>query len=143
MASVRKEILIDAPPWDVWEALRDYGAVHERLVPGFVIGTQLDGDARIVTFFNGATARELLVDLDDEARRLVWSVVENPVYTHHNASVQAFPDGDEGTRLVWIADFLPNHVAGRAAELMDLAAAAMKKALDRQGGGRSSRSPLP
>jgi len=37
MASIRKEILIDAPPEDVWAAVRDVGAVHRRLAPGFVV----------------------------------------------------------------------------------------------------------
>jgi hypothetical protein len=58
------------------------GALHERLVPGFAVDTRLDGDDRIVTFANGTVLREILVDLDDEACRLVWSVVDGP-YTHH------------------------------------------------------------
>jgi hypothetical protein len=78
VASIRKDALIDARPEGVWTAVRDFGAVDERLAPGFVVDTRLDGDARIVTFFNGAVARELLVDIDDEARRLVYSVVESP-----------------------------------------------------------------
>src|SRR5882672_11744453 len=53
MASIHKDILIDANPNDVWDALRDLGALHTRLVPGFVTDTKLDGDARIVTFANG------------------------------------------------------------------------------------------
>jgi hypothetical protein len=89
MACVRKEVLIETPPANAWAALRDWGALHERLVPGFVVDARLDGEDRIVTFFNGAVARELLVDLDDDARRLVWSVVDGP-YTHHNASAQVF-----------------------------------------------------
>src|SRR4051794_8779032 len=62
MASIHKEILIDATPADVWDALRDFGALHTRLAPGFVLDTKLDGEARIVTFANGNVARELLVD---------------------------------------------------------------------------------
>ena len=50
MASIRKEIVVDARPDDVWAALRDWGAVHRRLVPGFVTDTRLDGPDRIVTF---------------------------------------------------------------------------------------------
>ena len=53
-------------PSDVWDALRDFGALHTRLVPGFVTDTRLDGDARIVTFSNGTVAREILVDCDDK-----------------------------------------------------------------------------
>ena len=75
MASIRREVRIDARPETVWAALRDVGALHTRLAPGFVIGTQLEAGARVVTFGNGLVARELIVDLDGEARRLAWSVV--------------------------------------------------------------------
>jgi carbon monoxide dehydrogenase subunit G len=128
MASVRKEILIDARPDDVWAALRDWGAPHERLVPGFVVDARLDGDDRIVTFFNGAVVRELLVDLDDDARRLVWSAVEGP-FSHHNASAQVFSEGEDRTRFVWIADLLPHDLAGLAGELMEQGTAVIKNTL--------------
>ena len=129
MASIHKEILIDAQPEDVWDALRDWGALHERLAPGFVTDVRSDGNDRIVTFFTGAVARELLVDLDDEGRRLVWSVVEGP-YTHHNGSAQVFADGDDRTRFVWIADLLPNHLATRTADLMEQGLSVIKKTLE-------------
>lgn len=131
MASIRKEILIDASPEEVWDALRDWGALHERLVPGFVVDTRLDGDDRIVTFFNGTTVRELFVDLDDEARRLAWSVVEGP-YTHHNASAQVFADEQGRTRFVWIADLLPHELAERTAGLMEQGTNTVKKTLESQ-----------
>ncbi len=89
-----------------------------RLVPGFVVETQLDGDDRLVTFFNGITVREVLVDLDDNARRLVWTVTDGP-YRHHNASAQVFADGARRTRFVWVADFLPHELAGRMADVME------------------------
>ena len=113
MASIHKEILIDAPPENVWDAIRDVGAIHRRLAPGFVVDTKLEGDARIVTFGNGMVVRELIVDIDDTARRLVWSVVGGPM-THHNASLQVFADADGRSRVVWIADLLPNDLAGRS-----------------------------
>ena len=78
MPSIRKEIQVDAPPEKVWDALRDFGAIHERLVPGFVTDCRMDGEDRIVTFVNGATYREVLIDLDDDARRLAWSIVDGP-----------------------------------------------------------------
>src|SRR5689334_8083137 len=116
MASIRKEILIDAKPDDVRAALRDWGAVHERLVPGFVVDTRIEGEDRVVTFFNGLVARELLVDLDDDARRLVWSA-RSPRLTHHNGAAQVFDD-EQGTRFVWIADVLPHAAAASMSELM-------------------------
>ena len=129
MASIRKEISIDAKSAEVWEALRDWGALHERLAPGFVVDTRLDGRDRIVTFFNGAVVRETLVDLDDPARRLVWSVVDGP-YTHHNAAAQVFDDDDGRARFVWTADLLPDEAAAITAEMMERGIGAVKETLE-------------
>ncbi len=130
MASIHKDISIDACPDDVWDAVRDFGAVHRRLVPGFVPDTRLDGDARIVTFSNGTAARERLVDCDDARRRLVYAVV-SPRVSQHSASVQVFADGDSRTRLIWIVDVLPNEIAPYMDGQMEQAALAMQKALGR------------
>src|SRR2546428_3651125 len=105
MASIRKEILVDARPEDVWDVLRDVGALHTRLVPGFVVDTRLEDGARVVTFGNGMVARELIVDIDDEARRLVWAVVGGR-FPHHNPSLQVFAHGEGGSPLRGVADLL-------------------------------------
>ena len=131
MASIRREIVIEASPERIWDAVRDVGAVHERLAPGFVVDTRLQAGARVVTFANGLVARELIVDVDDEARRLAWAVVGSPRLTHHNASLQVFDDGDRGSRVVWIADLLPNEIGGTIAAMMDEGLGAMKKTLER------------
>lgn len=131
MASIRKEIPIEASPEHVWEAVRDVGAVHRRLATGFVVDTRLDGDARIVTFANGAVARELLVDLDDKTRRLAYSVVESPMQmTHHHATMQVLPEGANQSRIVWIADVWPNEAAARVGAMMEQGALVMKQTLD-------------
>jgi carbon monoxide dehydrogenase subunit G len=127
MASIRKEIPLDARAEDVWAAVRDIGALHTRLVPGFVTDTKLEPGARIVTFANGMIVNELIVDLDDKARRLVWSAVGGRL-SHHNASAQVFADGDGRSRLVWTADLLPDELAGDIRTMMDHGAAAMQKA---------------
>jgi len=130
MASIHKEILVSARPEKVWDALRDVGALHERVVPGFVVDTRLEDGARVVTFGNGMVARELIVDVDDEARRVVWAVVGGR-FTHHNASVQVFADGNGGSRLVWIADLLPNELTGDIRAMIEQAATVMKPTLER------------
>ena len=38
-----------------------------------------------LTFGNGIVARERIIDVDDAARLVVWSVFGAP-FTHHNAS---------------------------------------------------------
>ena len=134
MASIRTETLIDATPDAVWDALRDWGALHARLVPGFVTDTQVDGRDRLVTFFNGAVARERRVSADDEQRRLVWTVVESPLgYEHHNASAQALDGGDGRTRFVWIADVLPDTLEPEARQLMEHGTEVIGKTLSAAG----------
>jgi hypothetical protein len=134
MASLHQDIPINAHPEDVWAAVRDFGAVHQRLAPGFVLDAQLEGDVRIVTFANGGVAREVLVDCDDTRRRLVYAVISERV-KHYNASVQVAADGEtQGkacARLIWIVDLLPNEIAPYISGQMDQAALAMQKALDR------------
>jgi len=105
------------------------GAVHQRLVPGFVTDARLEGRDRVVTFFNGAVVRERLVALDDDARRLVWSSVDGP-YTHYNASAQILASGDRGTVFVWIADLLPDEAAEGTRDLMDRGIAVVKQTLE-------------
>jgi hypothetical protein len=134
MASIRREVLIDVPAEELWAALRDVGALHTRLVAGFVSDCRLEGDARIVTFANGVVARELIVDIGDTDRRLVWSAVGGRL-THHNASAQVFAEGPARCRLVWIADLLPDEMAPMIAAMIDQATAAMKKTVE---SGRSS-----
>ena len=131
MASIHKDIPLDARPEDVWSAVRDYGTVHRRVAPGFVTDCKLDGDSRIVTFANGNVAQELLVTIDDARQRLVYAVVSERV-KQHSASIQIFADGDNGSRMVWIADVLPNEIAPYIDGQMDLGAVAMQKQFKRE-----------
>jgi carbon monoxide dehydrogenase subunit G len=117
MASIHREIRLDLSPEAVWDVVRDVGAVHTRFAPGFVIDTKLEEGARIVSFANGFVAREVIVDVDQDARRLAYSAKSERI-EHHNASFQVFADGG-GSRLVWIADVLPAAAALTVAAMMD------------------------
>jgi len=128
MASIFKEVLVDAPLVRVWDAMRDVGAIHERLVRGFVTDCRMDGDARVVTFANGLVARELIVDVDDDRKRVAWSARSERLQ-HHNASLQAFDDKG-ATRVVWVADLLPNAMAPAITGMIDQGLAAMKRTLE-------------
>ena len=132
MASIHREILIDQQPENVWEALRDVGAIHTRLAPGFVRDVRLEEGARVVTFGNGMEARELIVDVDEQARRVAWSVVGGPM-THHNASAQVFPEGRAGSRFVWIADLLPHELAPAITALIEQGLGVIKRTLEARG----------
>lgn len=134
MASIRREIVIDVRPDVAWDAVRDVGAIHKRLVPGFVVDTVLEEGARLVTFGNGLVVREVFVDLDDATRRLAWSVRSDRL-THHNASMQIFTEGAGRCRAVWIADLLPHEAAVPVAAMIDQGMAAMKSTLEGAAAG--------
>jgi carbon monoxide dehydrogenase subunit G len=129
MATLYKEILVNAPFAKVWDALRDFGAVHEKLAPGFVTQCRLEGDTRDLTFFNGNKARELLVGIDENAHRLAYTVVGGRA-THHNASAQVIAADENRSRFVWITDVLPNEVAEYIDGMMEQGAAVMKTTLE-------------
>ncbi|MGA2493220.1 MAG: SRPBCC family protein [Roseiarcus sp.] len=129
MASLRREIIVNASVDEAWDAIADIGALHTRLVPGFVVATTLEANARVVTFANGATVREPIVSRDATARRLAWTS-EGGRATHYNAAVQAFAVPAGGARIVWIVDVLPDALAPQLATAMDDGMAAMQGALD-------------
>lgn len=119
MASIIKTIEIDAPADAVWDAVADFGGVHRRFAPGFVVDTQLEPGARIVTFANGLVARELFVSRDDDLRRLVYSVRNADRFDHHNGAFQVEDFGGGRSRLTWTADLLPDTMAATVAGMME------------------------
>ena len=129
MATIRTSLDTAGSPEDVWTVIRDIGAVHTRLAPGFVTDTRLEADARIVTFINGMVIREPIVTIDDEARRLVWTA-EGGWTTHYNASLQVSARAGGGTTVVWVADFLPDGVKPQLSRALEAGTRAMKQALD-------------
>ncbi|KAB7740713.1 SRPBCC family protein [Parvibaculum sedimenti] len=131
MASIRKEIDIAAPAAEVWDVVRDLGAIHTRFVRGFVIDTKLEEGSRIVTFETGLVVQELFVDLDDEARRFAYAV-RSETMTHHNASMQVFPEGPQSCRLVWVTDLLPDEAAGPIGAMIERGSTIIRATLDRQ-----------
>ena len=127
MATLRRQIALTAGASTVWSAIRDFGAVHTRVAPGFLTKLEMDNGDRIVTFFNGLVARERLVTADDATRRLVYAVVEGRA-SHYNAAVQVFPEGD-GSRVVWTIDLLPDELAPAIETMMGEAVKVMGKTL--------------
>ena len=119
----------------MWDALRDIGAVHQRLLPGRVLDTDVDGDVRTLVMPDGHVVRELIVDVDDETRRLAYAVIDGarPALRHHHASLQVFPEGDGHSRLVWVTDVLPSSPADEIRARTERGAAEMKNVLERSG----------
>ena len=129
MATIKKEIEVARDRASIWDAVRDVGSIHKRLVRGLVVDCKLEGDVRTVTFANGMVARERIVTVDDRTFRHAWSIQGEP-FTHHNGSLEVFALDGGRSRLVWIADLLPDQIAEKVAGMMEQALRAMKRTLE-------------
>lgn len=129
MATIHKEVIIDAPADRVWAAIAEVGALHTRLVPGFVTDTVLKDEVRKVTFGNGTTADETIITIDHDQRRFAYSVASGRL-TQHSASNQVFPAGEGRCRFVWIADVLPHAAADTMGPMMAQGAAVLKATME-------------
>lgn len=131
MATIRREISIANSADRVWDAMRDFFAVHERVAPGFVVQLERDGADRMLVFSNGSQAREALVSSDDAARRLVYAVIGGRLRAH-SAAVEILEHEAGTCRLVWTTDLLPDELAPYIESQMDLAGPIMQRTLERQ-----------
>jgi hypothetical protein len=130
MATIRRTIDVAVPISEVWDAVRDFGALHERVAAGFATATRLEGEDRIVTFVNGSIYRERLISSDNELHRLAWTILDGP-WTHHNGCVELFAASDHRTRFVWTTDLLPHDAVGATAAMVDRACEQIKLTLER------------
>jgi carbon monoxide dehydrogenase subunit G len=131
MAAIYREFTVAASPQAAWDAIRDVGAIHERLARGFVTATQLDGATRTVTFASGFVVQEEIVAIDEQHRRLAYRASGGRA-AHHNASFQVFPDG-AGARILWITDLLPDSAREPVAQMVEAGVAAMQRTLGGAG----------
>jgi hypothetical protein len=129
VASIRKLLIVEAAPAQVWDALCDVGAVHTRLARDFVVATHLEGDERVVSFANGFVVRERIVTVDHGRRRLVYAAVGGRT-THHNASFEVIDWGPDHSQLVWTTDLLPDDAAPAVDGMMEHGLEAMKRTLE-------------
>ena len=135
MGTIRKTITTTASASQAWDAIRDVGALHTRLVPGFVVDTRLEeeGRVRVVTFGNGAVVREPIVSCDDALMRLVWTA-SGGLTTHYNGSVQVAALSTGGCTVTWVADYLPDGAGPALSAAIEAGLRAMKTTLDRLDG---------
>jgi Polyketide cyclase / dehydrase and lipid transport len=129
MASIHKEITVEVTPEMAWSALRRIGDAHELFTPVLVDG-RLAGDTRTVRFANGMVVRERILAVDENRRRVAYTVLDGPGITYHHASMEIQNAGPGCSRFVWITDFLPEEVGPNLAPLIDQGAAALKRNLE-------------
>jgi len=105
MAHGQSEVSVERSPDDIWKLIREFGALADYM-PG-VESCSLDGDVRTLQMM-GIEIKEQLRSIDDDTRRLTYSVVESPMtnMVSHEATIAIDPEGS-GSRVTWSVDVEP------------------------------------
>lgn len=112
MASIRREIRIDAPVGDVWPLVGDPGRIHHWF-PGIVDCTVEDTDdgiVRTVTLGSGIMLEEHVVTNDPIAHRFQYRIAGG-VFKEHLGTVDVIGLDDTTCMAVYSTDALPDVMA--------------------------------
>lgn len=112
MASIRREIRIDAPVDDVWPLVGDPGRIHHWF-PGIVACTVEHTDVgvvRTVTLGSGITLEEHVVTNDPIAHRFQYRIVGG-VFKEHLGTVDVIALDATSCIAVYSTDALPDVMA--------------------------------
>ncbi|EJE53182.1 Polyketide cyclase / dehydrase and lipid transport [Acidovorax sp. CF316] len=132
MAYFSHSILLNVGADKAWDALRDVGNLHTRLVRGFVVECEFDGSARLLTFANGVRTTERIVAISESNRRVSWSAISERI-AHHNASAQVVPEGPGSCRFIWSVDVLPDSIAPSIEAMVQAGLQSIKLTLEQEG----------
>lgn len=129
MATITREFALDVPPDAVWSRISEVGAINELI--DFLGEVTVHGDRRTCALGDQGILDELIVSVDPDSRRIVYSIRQSPFeFEHHSASMQAVAEGDGRTRFLWITDFKPDSAAPALGDALDQAVASIKRALN-------------
>jgi carbon monoxide dehydrogenase subunit G len=128
VAEGKAEISISASPDDIWKLVRDFGGL-ENYMPG-VESCTLDGDVRTIAMM-GIEIKEQLRSIDDEHRRISYSVIASPMdnLKSHTATISVDPEGS-GSHVTWSVAVEPDELLGLFQPVYDGALQALKPKLE-------------
>ena len=129
MASIYTQTTLEVDSETAWTALRHVEDAHKLFAPVLTDG-RLNGDTRTVTFANGMVVRERILDVDNERKRVAYTVLDGPGMMYHHASMQIVDAGGGRCRFIWITDFLPGDLAQTLTPLIEQGTDALKRNLD-------------
>ena len=107
MATASAEIMINADPDATWAVVRDFHG-FDAWTPGITELTA-EGDDRVFSMM-GMTIRERLVNLDESARAITYSIVEGAPVESHEATI-TIHTADGGSRVTWDVTVTPDEMA--------------------------------
>ena len=129
MASIHKEVEVAVRPDKAWTALRQVGEAHHLFAP-VLAGCELNGDTRTARFTSGMVVLERILDVDEDRRRVAYTVLDAPGMTFHHASMQILDAPGGHALFVWDTDYLPHEAGPALAPLIEQGATALKRNLE-------------
>ncbi len=127
MAKGKAEVTIDRTPDEVWALVGRFEALDEWM-PG-IDSCEMDGDVRKLTTM-GMEIHEQLMDRDETAHRISYSIVQSPLpLEHHLATITVIPEGS-GSRLEWAYEVLPDEMTAGIAPIYEGSVQAIKQLLE-------------
>lgn len=129
MASIHYEVELSIDAEQAWRRVRVAGDAPKLFAPILTSG-EIAGDHRTVRFANGNVVRERILSIDDDRRRLAYTVTDGAGLEFHHASMQIVDAGRGRSRFVWTTDLLPPEARDAVAQLMDAGGRALKTNLE-------------
>lgn len=128
MATITRDIPLATTPERLWERLRDLGGINTLI--DMLGDVTVEGDRRTCGLGDRGALEERILSVDAGTRRIAYTIQSSPFgFEHHSASMQAVAAGDGTARLVWITDFAPDALAPALEEVVDDAAASIRRTL--------------
>jgi hypothetical protein len=128
MATIWCEKELSVPAERAWAALRRVDMAHSLFSP-VLVDCAMDGDIRTVTFANGLIVCERIITVDEQRRRVAYSVIGGR-FEIHASSMSILPINEKTCRFVWISDFLPDDRAGTVQALVEQGSSALVRNIE-------------
>ena len=110
-----------------WRRVAAVDQVHDILP--VVTSCSFEGDQRACLLANGAQLKEKIISIDNDLKRLAYSVIDSPFgLEYHAASMQIVADG-QGSRIDWTTDFKPDHLKEALTPMLEQMFAQMSERL--------------
>ena len=122
MSTATAELAMTAAPDAVWAVVRDFYGIGGWM-PG-IETCEADGDDRLIGMM-GMTIREHLVNLDEDAKALTYSITEGAPVESHEATITVH-DADGGSRVTWDVTATPDDMTNLMQGLYQQALEALK-----------------
>ncbi|MEY3640911.1 MAG: hypothetical protein RLZZ199_716 [Actinomycetota bacterium] len=104
MGSVRRHAILASSADTVWAFIGRPEVLHEWFPTS---STRVEGDKRWVTLPSGIVFEEQILLVDNDLRRFQYSIINNPLITHHVGTVDVIALANDRCIVIYGTDIEP------------------------------------